>query len=335
MIENFELLQELAETPGMSGYEDGISHVLCKELENIFINKPVKDSYENILIEEMCQNDGPTILIAAHMDEIGLTVKRVDYEEEKVYFEKMGNILDNNLIGKEVHVVTPEGLVSGIIEINEGTGKFISLAKKSDIGKIKLGSPIFLSSTVCKHANNRISGKAFDDRIGCFAILEMLKRIDFDEINGTLQIAFLSKAELGLGGIMHLKKRPDFILFVDAVDSGDVPGSDSDIGLGEGVVLPIIEKSTGCVLCVPKCLNIIENVARNAGIKYQAAAIHGESCLNDTVRNLYNACPNVSTVLLPVRYLHTSAELIDLYDVEECVNLLTEITKIGTLPLII
>jgi len=65
MFENIELFKEIAETPGISGYEDGISFVLSKELENIFGKKPIQDSYGNIFIEEVCQKEEPVLLIVS------------------------------------------------------------------------------------------------------------------------------------------------------------------------------------------------------------------------------------------------------------------------------
>lgn len=327
MLNNIELLQEMVDTAGVSGYEDGISYVLSRELENIFGKKPFQDVYENILIEVKSQKPGPTLLIAAHMDEIGLIVQSVDHNKEKVFFEKIGNIYNKNLIGCEVCIITPEGILPAIIEENSDQQMVLSMNKKSDISKIKLGYPIFLSNTINTHGNTRLSGKAFDNRIGCFAILEMLNQIDLDEIEGILQIAFLSKAELGFGGIMELFNRPNFILFIDTVESGDYPDSDSIITLGNGIVLPTIDLNTGRLLCTPKSLNITEKIAKRGGVKYQTGAIYGESCLNDTMKNLYNICPNISTALIPIRYHHTSTELFDLNDLNECIKLLLQFIK--------
>jgi len=255
------------------------------------------------------------------MDEIGLITKKVDYNENKVFFEKLGEILDLSLIGTIVYVITPNGLLPGIIE-QENQEMFLSLKNSVDINKIELGYPIFLSNAVINHGSNRLSGKAFDNRVGCFAILEMLKKIDFDKIQGTLQIAFLAKAEMGFGGIIDLIKLPNSIILVDTVESGDVPGSKSDIGLGNGVILPTIDKNSGRILCPPKNLVIMEKHAKKAGIMYQAGAVYAESCLRDTMRNLYEICPNICAVLLPIRYHHTPSELLDLNDLNECINFL-------------
>ena len=321
MIENFDLFKELAGTSGISGFEDDVSDIFSRELENNFGTKPIKDTYDNLFTEEKSINKGPTILISCHLDEVGLIVKKIDRDNGKIYFEKVGSINNENLIGQKVSIASPVGLLSGIID-NDGQQNFIGLKKSSDIDQITIGYPISFLTKITKHGKNRISGKSFDNRVGCFAILEMIKQLDLDEIKGTLQIAGFSKAELGLGGIMPFTHPPDFILYIDTVESGDVPNSDSDIRVGEGVVFPISYQNDGTLAICPKNLIMMEKIAEKREISHQVGSVYAEACLKNTIRNLYNLCPNILPILIPTRYHHSAIEMIDFNDLNDCIKLL-------------
>lgn len=327
MIENFALVEELIQTPGISGFEDDISEIFSRELENKFDENSIKDSYDNILIEKQISISGPKILICCHLDEVGFIVKKIDSESGKLFFEKTGSYPDQNLIDKKVSVATSSGVFQGKIIHDEGMNCIV-LKKGSEIDQVGIGNPISLISKISQHGKNRISCNSLDDRVGCFAILEMAKKLDFEKIHGTLQIAGFSKAELGLGGIMSpVARPPDLIVYVDAVESSDIPDTDSDIQLDGGVVIPISYINDGSLAVFPKNLITVKRVAEKYKIKHQIGSIYAEDCLKKTVNNLYRVSPRIYSVLIPTRYHHSSNEMIDFRDVECCIEILSRIVN--------
>lgn len=327
MINNLDLFTDLIKISGISGFEDDITDLFTRELEVYFGSKVINDSYNNVFMEEKSQQEGPTILICCHLDEPGLIVKKVDPDEKKILFDQIGSLRNENLIGQKVSIATSEGMVQGFIDEKE-TDKFILLKKEADFSFVEVGYPVSFSTNIVELGKNRISGKSFDNRAGCYAILEMIKHLDLDQLKGTLQIAGFSKAELGLGGIIPLTKRPDHIIYVDAVESGDVPDSHSDINLGGGVVFPSGDLSGGNLLVSPKNLIKLRNFSIEGEIPHQVGSVYAECCLNTTVRNLYNLCPSISSILIPTRYHHSSVEMIDFNDVNSCISLLTNIVNV-------
>jgi endoglucanase len=327
MIENISLLEELVLTPGVSGFEDDISEILSRELENKFDENSIKDSYDNFLIEKQISKSGPKILICCHLDEVGFIVKKIDFERGQIFFEKTGFIPDQNLVDKKVSVATPTGVFQGKI-IQDEEKNCIELKKGSEIDQVGIGNPISLISKISRHGKNRISSKSFDDRVGCFAILEMVRQLDLDRFSGTIQIAGFSKAELGFGGIMSpMSRPPDLIVYVDAVESGDVPGSYSEILLGGGVTVPISYSNDESLAIFPKDLIIMKRVAEKYKVKNQIGTVYAEDCLKKTVKNLYHICPRIISILIPTRYHHSVVEMVDFNDISCCKDILSKMVN--------
>lgn len=328
-------LNELLKHPGISGFEMDFSNYICHKLSEYCDNAVVLGSGSVKGVIKSKKPNAPTIMLEAHLDRIGLIVSSVD-ENGFVGFSTLGGVDERILPAAQVRIIGKED-VFGIIGakpphlLNKGEESagidIKDMLIDTGLGaeaqsKISVGDSILLDSRLSNLIGTRVTSAALDNRAGMAAIFACLDALQGKELPYNLQIAFTTSEELGLHGAYGIidKDEPDLAVIVD-VTYGETPDSDKSetFPLGCGAVIcrgPNLDyEKTKKVIALAEKKNIpyeIEVAPENSGTNAWAIQTSGKG---------------IPCVLLsiPLRYMHTTVETIDLCDVKWVSRLIFEI----------
>ena len=330
------LLKSLSELNGTSGDEGLVRNFLRQEIEPL-VNSINVDKMGNLIVTKNERRIGPKVMIAAHMDEVALMI--VDITSDGfLKFRPVGGIDARILVSKPVKI--NESLV-GVIG-----AKAIHLQKKSerqkalsfdqlyiDIGakskedassKVKMGDYAYFMTKCELFGESLYKGKAFDDRVGCAILVELLKK-DYDF---PLVAAFTVQEEIGLRGakVAAYHITPDFAIVIEGTVAADVLDREEEgwvTELGKGPACSLMDRAT---LYSPKLIQWVTNLARQKGIPLQFR--RGSSGGNDAGA-IHVSKTGIPTIVLsvPCRYIHSFASVISETDYTACLNLVDELLK--------
>ena len=290
--------------------------------------------------------DGPTLLIAAHTDEIGMVVKSVD-ARGFIRFEKVGGVIDNLLSARLVRVCTHLGVIgmkAGHYQspqerqaVRPHTEAYVDVGASSaaDVAAmgIGVGDPITFVSDLVEIGTegHLVAGKAVDDRLGCAILWRLLEA--GPPPAGRLVAAFTSQEEVGLKGAALAGRRfqPDLALALDTMPSGDTPdmdrGKDLDVAIGAGPALQVLAGNAGSGFLVNQPVKrFLQAVASEVGVPLQRNTFNGGN--NDAAAIAWSGLGvPAASICLPRRYSHSPLELADLRDAEGAFELLRAVVE--------
>lgn len=329
-------LEKLSNINGVTGREETVRKVLS-DLIKPYVDSVNEDKLGNLIAIKEGDKSKPKIMLAAHMDEIGLMVKNIS-KQGFIQFAKMGGIDDRILLAQKVIVHTNKGDLVGIIgskpphiQKKEERNKVVTYDKLFiDIGAkdsretkkmgVKIGDPISFSVKFEKVGKKIVTGKAFDDRAGCTVMIETLKRLNSTDCNvfavGTIQ------EEVGLrgAGTAAFGIDPDFGIALDVTVAGDVPGVkdfESNIKMAKGPALTVIDAG---LVSHPKVLSLLVDTAKKNNIPYQLET--GLPGTTDAARiSLTRQGVPSGTISIPTRYIHSPVGMMDLTDMNNSIKL--------------
>jgi len=337
-----ETLEKLSNVYGVTGREDKVAS-LMKKLLKPYVDEVKEDKLGNVIGTKKGEKNAPKVMLAAHMDEIGLLVKTIT-KEGFLHFAKIGGIDDRILLAQKVLVFTEKGPLHGIvgskpphIQKEEERKRVIPYDELFiDIGAtsqeeankmgVKVGDAICFDVKFAKIKENIVIGKAFDDRIGCVIMIEALKRLKKTEC--TIYAVGTVQEEVGLRGAATAAFGiyPDFGIALDVTISGDTPEvkeTDAPIKMRKG---PSITVADGGMIVPPKVLRLMIDAAEENKIPYQLET--GLPGSTDAARILLTRDGVPSGVIsIPTRYIHSPTSLLNLEDVENAVKLLVAIIQ--------
>ncbi len=330
------LLEKLCKAPGISGFEDEIQKIMKEEFE-VSCDKVEIDNFGNVIGEK--GKGKKKIMLAAHMDEIGLMVKYIN-KNGFLYFIKIGGIDDRVLLQQRVIIKSKKGDVLGIIgakpphlQKKEEKKKVIKHSKLFiDIGArnakeaksmVEVGDPVILEPNFGKLNRDRYFGKAIDDRLGCYALIEIMKQIDIKD--ATVYAVATAQEEVGLkgAGVSAFKLNPDYAIAIDVNIAGDTPQikeKESSLKLGKGPAITITEASGRGVVTHPKIREILINTAKEKKIPYQINVIEGGMTDGAIIYRTREGVPT-GVVLIPTRYIHGSTGVFSMDDLNNAIKL--------------
>lgn len=329
-----ELLIKLANAHGISGYEDSIREILKEEMKE-HVDELRIDKLGNVI--GIRQGDEPSIMIAAHMDEIGLMVKSID-ENGFIKFTKIGGWYDATLLNSRV-IIHGKEPVYGVIGSKpphlmkederkksiESKDMFIDIGAKSkeDVKKygIKIGTPISLDVEVKELINDRITGKALDDRVGLAVMLQALKNYDG---NATIYAVGTVQEEVGLKGARTsaFSLSPDVAIVCEVAIADDHPGiKNGNIKVDGGAVITVADAAGRGLITHPAVLRWLEKVAIENNIPYQLEVAEGGTTDAAVIHVTREGIPS-GVISVPTRYMHSGVELVSMRDVESAAKLL-------------
>jgi len=331
-----EVLEKLSNANGVTGREDQVRNLMKKYLKP-YVDEIREDKLGNLIAFKKGKKDAPTVMIAAHMDEVGLMIKNIK-KKGFLQFTKIGGMDDRILLAQQVIVHSDKGPLPGVIgakpvhiqkeeerkKVIEADRLFIDIgARNKELAErmgVQVGDVVSFDTTFAQIGNGVVFGKAFDDRVGCTVMIETLKRLSKVDCNvyavGTIQ------EEVGLRGatIAAFQIEPDVGIALDASVAGDTPGvgeGDAPVKMGDGPVLTVADAG---LIAHPKVLRLLIDSAKENKIPYQLeTGIRGAT---DAARIALSRDGVPSGVVsIPARYIHSPAAVIDLDDVEKAVKL--------------
>jgi endoglucanase len=326
-------LMDLQKISAISGQEQPMVRKLMEVLPDL-VDEVSFDTFGNVIALKKGSGKGPSLMIAAHTDEIGLIVKSIG-KDGFIRFNKIGGMIDALLVGRKVSVNGHLGIVgvkAGHIQSPEErntimnyTKMYIDVGAKSkeevlDMG-INVGDPItYMSEIDFFHNKDLLSGKALDNRLGCAILWQLLEDIKDDEIAGDFYAVFTSQEEVGLRGaqVSTFAINPDYAIALDTVPAGDTPEIDTEVELniylGKGPVIPLT--SGGGVrgnLLHPGMKKLLIETAQKHEIPVQPALFLGGTSDISTM-HLVRGGILTGAVTIPRRYSHSPVEMMDIND---------------------
>ena len=338
-----ELLKDLTDIIGPCGFEEDVAKYIAMRLKGSVDTIEV-DGSGNLIVTKKGNKPGPNLLVAAHMDEVGFIVKKVE-ENGLLRFEKLGGHDDRILLSQRVQIRTDSGVRSGVIgTISAHMVKFDDAKKVRDHRKlyidvgatskqevsemgIQIGDPIVWYPHFDYLTETRVSGKSFDDRVGCAILIKALEEIDSSEFAGEITGIFTVQEEVGLRGARvashHLNG--DVAIALDTTAVSDTPEEmmDQTLALGAGTGIKVIDFS---LIANSKVRKHLVKIAKEENIPYQLEVFPGIGTDAGELSVAHQGIPT-GVLSIPSRYAHSSIEVIDLNDVEATKDLLIAFAK--------
>ena len=315
------LLNKLVTAYGVSGREEAVRQVIREEL--LEVNCHIReDKMGNIIVKLGAGEE--KIMFCAHMDQIGVIVTYI----ENSGIVRVGSVGDFKLVD----------MIHNFVEFSNGTvGKLCASKENPTIEDMYIDLGLNSREEVLKlvkegdtarfiMAYNTLGGKEigpnFDDRIGCYVLLRMIK--EFKESSKEVYFVFSTQKELGGRGARAAAYaiEPDYCIVVDVEGTGDVPGGQGSLKLGEGPVVSIINKT---LILDHEVKEMLDKAAEGAEIKLQ----YSISTENTDGGLIHKEVGGIKTgvVSIPCRYLHTVSEMISMDDVEKTIKVLNNLLK--------
>jgi putative aminopeptidase FrvX len=331
-----ENLEKLSNTCGVTGREEDVRKLMIK-LMKPYVDEISVDKLENFIAIKKGKNGSPKVMLAAHMDEVGLMVKTIT-KDGFVQFAKMGGIDDRILLAQKVVIHAQKGPLQGIIgakpphiqkederkKVVTYDNLFIDIGAENleDASKmgVKVGDPVSFDVQYAKLSKDIVTGKAFDDRVGCAIMIETLKQVKNTDCTvcavGTVQEEVgLRGAATATFGVDH-----DIGIALDVTVAGDVPGVrefDTSVKMGKGPVLTVADSG---LITHPKVLRMLIDAAEESKLAYQLET--GLPGATDAARiSLTRQGVPSGTVSVATRYIHSPVGMLSLADAENSAKL--------------
>ncbi|UTB32837.1 MAG: M42 family metallopeptidase [Methanobacterium sp. ERen5] len=336
------LLKKLSDAPGVSGFEEEIRKIIIDELKD-HVDEVEVDQMGNVITTRKGKPNSKKIMLAAHMDEIGLMIRYID-KNGFLKFSKIGGINDQMLLNQEVTIHTEDGEVTGVIgskpphrmkeserkKILDYENMFIDIGAKTKEEaetRVKLGDPITIKQEFTP-LGNFYKGKALDNRIGCAIMIEVMKRAETD---ATLYGVGTVQEEVGLKGAKTsaFKLNPDMALALDVTIAGDHPGikeEDAPAKMGKGPAVILVDASGRGLITHPMVKKLIITAGNEDVIPYQLEVSEGGTTDATAIHLTREGIPT-GVISPPTRYIHTPVSVVDMEDVENAVNLILAVLK--------
>ncbi len=331
-----EVLEKLSNANGVTGREEEVGDLMKKYLKP-YVDETREDRLGNIITLKKGKKDAPSIMLAAHMDEVGLMVKNIT-KRGFLQFAKVGGIDDRILFAQRVIVHTDKTPLTGVIgakpphiqteeerkKVIEADKLFIDVGakdkKEAEKMGVHVGDVVSFDTRFARIGKDIVVGKAFDDRVGCSMMIEVMRRLPKVDCNvyavGTIQ------EEVGLRGatIAAFQVAPDAGIALEATVAGDIPGvreGEAPAKVNEGPVLTVADAG---LIAHPKILKLLIASAKEKKIPYQLeTGIRGATDASKIALTREGVPSGVISV--PARYIHSPAALLNLDDVEKAVQL--------------
>lgn len=327
----FDIIKKLAQTFGPSGNEKKVAETIIGMVKEK-VDEIRTDPLGNLIcVKKGSNGSGKKIMLAAHMDEIGVVVSYID-DKGFLRFSNVGWLPPLVILGRRV--VFENGTV-GVIWYEEDIDDiknakiekmYIDISAgsvKEAENMVKIGDmAVFAGDTVKQ--SGRVISKALDDRIGCAVLVQLA--LNGPKTDNEIYYVFTVQEEVGLRGARTAAFGivPDMALAVDVCCTGDTPGcKPMAVSLGKGPAVKIKDRS---VISHPEVKDRLIDAAGKNNIPYQLEImLHGGTDAG-SIHVTAGGIPS-GGVSIPARYVHNTVETVDMKDVENAVKLLEAFVK--------
>ncbi|HHX01433.1 MAG TPA: M42 family metallopeptidase [Firmicutes bacterium] len=320
------LIKDLVESYGPTGFESEVTDKIRSYITD-YVDECYVDPLGNLIARK--KGSGKKVMFSAHADEIGVIVTYID-DDGFLRFSNVGGLNLLTLLGNRVRFANG---VIGVIGREKGELKDLTLDKLFiDIGadskkearkKVAIGDFAIFHREFCD-LGQRLVAKSMDDRIGCAVLVEAIRRLD--QSNHDLYFVFSAQEEVGLRGARTAAYGidPDLGIAIDVTRTGDTPEAPRmDVSLGKGAAIKVKDSS---VIAHPKVKNLMVRLAESSHIKYQLEVLEAGGTDAGAIHLTKSGVPS-GTISIPCRYVHSPSEMIDLDDVQNCVDLVLAICR--------
>jgi endoglucanase len=338
--ESKNFLTSLLTTPSPSGHESAAQKLWCDYVRDA-ADDVSTDAYGNA-VAVIKGSGGPKILLDGHMDEIGMMVKHID-DKGFVYIQRIGGVNAALCSGKRVNIHATKGIVRGVIgataihlidkDKDQKAPKwhelFIDIGAKDGKAarkRVAVGDAVTFVDDYEELDRNIAVARAFDNRIGCFLIAEVLRKVASGRRKPKCSIYACSSVqeETGCNGAqMNVANvKPDVAIAVEVTHATDTPGIDAkkhgEVKMGEGPTVSIGREHH------PVVVRRLRDVAEARNIDYQVETFSLTGGTDAYV--MWNKVGGVPAALIsiPTRYMHSTVEMIDLRDLAKGIDWLAE-----------
>ena len=343
-MNNLNTLKQLSEAFGPSGFEEEVTAIISNEFKSLNSFMRTEDGLGSVIFSKQNNSSLPIVSFVVHTDEVGYLVKYID-DNGFIKVQNLGGWLSQSMINqrwtirtenkdiigvsgiKTIHVMTPEERRSFYKTNNE---LFIDIGAKNkkdaiDIG-IKPGNPIAPYSKVVELKNDRLLGKAWDDRVGCAMLIELAKKVDDITLPYNLNFVFTTQEEIGLRGAMTSAyvTNSDICINLEVGVAGDFSYMTKDEAQEELGLGPSIFLHDSSMLPDKNLQNYIERIASDNGINLQYEVLAGYGEDGAMYQKSRKGIPAIN-LGIPTRYLHSHNSVIDLNDYSNGINLVDHI----------
>lgn len=337
MAFDYELLKKLSEAPGVPGREDQVRDLIKAELGDLAAEART-DAMGNLTVRVDGPDGAPTVMVSAHMDEIGFIVRHID-DKGFIRVQNLGGFDTRNLFARHVTVHGRGGrtrigvLNPGVKPIHISTAEerkklpeiqdfVVDLALPADTVRqeFRIGDMVTLLQPF-QDLGEVVSGKALDDRTGCWVLVEALRRLNEPAVN--VAAVFSTQEEVGLRGAIasSFSQEPDLGIALDttlAVDTPGTPGHLAVTRLGDGVGIKVSDSSA---ISNGWLVDAMAELAEKNSIRHQFEVLPRGGTDAGAIQRSRGGVASV-TLSTPSRYVHTVTEMVAKSDLEAAVNLL-------------
>ena len=342
IMEDWELLEQLTSVPGVSGFEEPVRRFIAQHLQGLGLAYHV-DNLGNLIAH--IPGTGQRVLFIAHMDEVGHIVCKIR-SDGYLSIERIGGISTRALAGQTVEVgVSAEKALPGVVgvcpqHLESRNPALPSQRPFVDIGArsrdeaialgVKLGAPVTYAPHFSRLGPHLIRGKALDDRVGCYLLLQVAKRWARQKPPVDLYLAFVVQEESNLRGAMPVTEDvdPQCIIGLDVTLAFDTPDlaqtEQSEVVLGQGPAIKIMDHLPGTLQGIVIHSGLrehIEKIATQENIPLQYEILMG---LTTAISPLpfMKAGIAAAGLSLPSRYNHSPVEVVSADDIKATAMLL-------------
>jgi tetrahedral aminopeptidase len=335
---NLEILKQLSEMPGIPGREERVRDFLEPHFKKHF-DKVSTDAMGNLIGRKKAKGKRPSVLIAAHIDEIGFYVKHVD-DKGYLRLASVGGFDTRNLLARRVRVQASSG--DDLIGLMNPGGRPIHIAKEEDkkkipeVGeflvdlclpadvvknKVRVGDPVTLVQDFME-IGDCVSGKCLDNRVAPFIMLEVMRKVR--NLKYDLTVAATVQEEVGLRGAgpAAFATEPDIAIALDTTLCCDLPGVPEDERVtqhGKGVAIKIMDSSSISDRSVVDSFIAVGNAKQ---IPYQLALLTRGGTDAGAMQRTRSGTKTI-TLGIPTRNIHTVTESVNKIDLQAAIDLLT------------
>ncbi len=320
-----ELLEKFTAGFGPAGEESLISSIIRDEIDE-YCDELQTDNLGNLIAIKRGKSEHK-VMLAAHMDEIGIMITHID-DEGFLRFTPIGGVKAGILRHK--NYVFADGTLGTIGVEKLDSIKDLKLEKLFlDIGaadkesaekQVKVGDSAVYQKNF-HNTSSRIIANSLDDRAGCALLAGLLRELDKPAHD--IYLVFTAQEEVGTrgAGTAAYGIEPDLALAVDVTGTGDTPEAHTmDVKLGEGAAIKVMDRGS---ISHPGIKKLLVKLAEEADIPYQYEVLEFGATDARAIQLSRSGVPS-GTLSIPCRYIHSPAEMLDIEDFKACSSLLKE-----------
>jgi len=339
------MLKDLTDANAISGHEKEARDVMEKYIKP-YADEVYTDHLGSLIAKKSGIENGPKIMVAGHLDEVGFMITRID-KNGFLFFQTIGGWWNQVMLAQRVTIMTKEGNVTGVIGSKpphiltaeqrkkpvEIKDMFIDIGAQSKEEAEKFGvrpgeSVVPYFEFTQMNNETMLMAKAWDNRIGCAIAIEVLKQLqNIDHPNVVYGVGTIQE-EVGLRGAKtsaHMIA-PDLAFGVDVGIAGDTPGisdKEADSKLGKGPQIILYDAS---MISHKGVRDLVVATAEENEIPFQYSSMAGGGTDSGSIHLTADGVPALS-ITIATRYIHSHAAILHRDDFENAVKLIVEVVK--------